>query len=263
MGKRVSKKNLRHAAPNWVFSWQPLQESPFQKSWPLLLVATGFAFFLTSLHIRVAPPTPWAALKASVIHVTDDAEGRALTLRAREGGPFPSRFEPSQWDGRSALEEIVTETTRWTPSPYVPSLKNLPDADRIIRLPLAACGLSVLPAPLRRTGGPPSPVKLTRTPVLAPLSGISAAALPREFPPFDGAIDSSMTSENWRFLLNLDAAGNVRDCVFLTAGHEGSPSPLEMWLRRVPFLPAPEKASRWIAVGIDFTNQPTDGPFTR
>ncbi len=87
--------------------------------------------------------------------------------------------------------------------------------------------------------------------------------MPRELPPFDGAVDATMTAEPWRFLVRLDAAGNVQDCVSLAGGDEAGPSPLEDWLRRVPFNPEPAKPSRWIAVGVGFTNQPADGPDAR
>ena len=144
MGKPTSRMHPHQGAPEWVFQWRQPMGSPLHKWVAILMVGGGFAFFLTSVRIRVVPPTPWATHKASVIHVTDDAEGRMLTLRAREGGPFPSRFEPSAWDGAAALERSAFEAARWTPPAYIPELRNLPD-EVTPPVPLAVKGERILP----------------------------------------------------------------------------------------------------------------------
>ena len=262
MAKRVSIRHKRRAAPDWVFPWRPLGVSPLPKWLAILLVGGAFAFLLTSVRVRVSPPTPWAPQKASVIHASDDAVGRALTLRAREGGPFPSRFEPSEWEGAAAMVQTALESARWTPPPYVPALRELP-AEAAPAMRLAAKGESVLPK--RRSGAlaPRISVKLKLAPVLVPRSGISVESMPRELPSFDGLVDEKITAETWHILVRLDAAGNVQDCVSLAGAARADPSPLEDWLRRVSFNPEPTKPSRWIAVGLGFTNQPIDGTDAR
>ena len=262
MGARTSRKDLRKDAPEWVFQWRLTMGSPIHKWGAILLVGSGFAFFLTSARIRVMPPTPWATHKATVIHVANDAEGQTLMLRAREGGPFPSRFDPSAWEGAAALERAAFEGTRWMPPPYVPELRKLPEAVPP-RVTLAAKGEPVLPKLRPLSEVAPPAVKLRPTPELYPLSGIAAAALPSVLPPFDDVINEALTAESWRFLMRLDAAGNAQDCVSLGGGDEAGPPPLEAWLRRVSFNPDPSKPSRWIVVGIGFTNQPADGPVAR
>ena len=207
----------------------------------------------------MTPPTPWAIQKASLIHVTDDAVGRALTLRAREGGPFPSRFDPSEWEGATILEQAALAGTGWSPPPYVPVLRDLP-ADPTSPLAFAARGKATLPKLRPESLTAPPVTKLRLAPVLYPLSGITAAAMPRELPPFDGVVDAIMTAAPWRFLLRLNAAGNVLEGVSLAGGDEGGLAPLEAWLRRVSFNSAPGQPSRWLAVGVGFTNQPADGP---
>jgi hypothetical protein len=262
MARRISIKHKRMAAPAWVFNWRRLGKSPLPNGIAILVVGCGFALFLTSVRIRVVSPTPWVTHKASVIHVTDDAEGQALTLRAREGGPFPSRFEPSAWQHAVALEQAALEAARWTPPPYVPILRDLA-AEVTPPVTLAAKGACILPKLSPETHAAPLAVKLRLAPVLEPLSGITTAAMPRELPPFDQAVDATMTAEPWRFLVRLDSAGNVLECVSLAGGDEAVPSPLETWLRRVAFKPEPAKPSRWIAVGVGFTNQPADGTDAR
>jgi len=262
MGARTSRKDPRKDAPEWVFQWHLTMGSPLHKWAAILLVGGGFAFFLTSARIRVVPPTPWATHKATVIHVTDDTEGRTLTLRAREGGPFPSRFDPSAWDGAAALERTAFADTNWTPPPYIPELRKLPEPVTP-RVTLAAKGEPTLPKLRPLSKAAPPAVKLSPTPELYPLSGIAAAALPRELPPFDQAVNAALTAEPWSFLVRLDAAGNVQDCVSLAGGDDTGTPPMETWLRRVSFNPDPAKPSRWMVVGVGFTNQPADGPVAR
>lgn len=262
MAKRVSIKHKRREAPVWVFSWQRLGESPFSRWFATLLVAAGFTLLLTSVRIRVFPPVSLAASKASVIHVLNDAEGRALTLRAREGGPFPSRFELSDWEGAADLERAAFEAARWSPPPYAPVLRDLPE-EVVPRLRLSTKGGAVLPERRSPRGAGPAGAKATLAPVLYPLSGISAAEMPRDLPRFDGAVDATVTAEPWRFLVRLDSGGNVKECVSLAGGDEAGPSPLEVWLQRVSFNPAPAVPSRWIAVGVGFTNQSSDGTDAR
>ncbi|MEN9975011.1 MAG: hypothetical protein RLZZ282_1017 [Verrucomicrobiota bacterium] len=262
MAKRLSIKAQRLAAPKWVFDWRPHQQSSFPKAMILLTMGAGFALFLTSVRIHVEPPTSWATRKASILHLTDDADGRALTLRAREGGPFPSRFEPAEWEESAAIEQSAFQVTRMPSPPYMPVLRNLP-TETTPTMALAAKGEATMP--------PLNPDLLTRplattvklAPVLSPLSGILPTAMPRSLPPFDGMVDAAISAESSRFLLNLDAAGNVLECVSLMGGDETGPPPLVDWLRSVPFSPEPTKPSRWIVVAVTFSNHPAHGPHSR
>ena len=262
MAKRVSMRHKRREAPEWVFPWRGLGVSPFPKIFAVLLVGGAFAILLTSVRIRVTVPMAWAAPKAAVIHVLDDAEGLSLTLRAREGGPFPSRFDPSAWELTPAIERAAWQAARWRPPPYVPNLRELPDEPA---LPLLSKpGAAVLPARKPPAESVPLAVKQVLVPVLHPLSGIAPGEMPRELPPFDGEVAPAMAAEPWRFLLRVDAAGGVLDCVSLTGGDEPGKPELEAWLRRVSFHPTPAGKTRWIAVSLGFTNQPaTDGSDTR
>lgn len=263
MARRVSMKHKRKAAPEWVFPWRGLRQSPLPKIMAVLVTGGVFAVFLSSVRIQVATPTPWVSHKAAVILVLDDAEGRALTLQAREGGPFPSRFEPSEWEWAAAIEREVYQGARWRPDPYVPVLRELPDPDAVRPLQLAARGEPVLPDRRALARVTPPMEKPLLVPVLYPLAGITADSLPRELPPFDVAVDAAMAAEPWRFLLRLNAAGGVIDCVSLSGGEVAGAAALDGWLRRVSFPPEPATPDRWIAVGLGFSNQAADGPAAR
>ncbi len=260
MGKRVSRKRLRMAAPEWVFRWRRSKESSWHHIIAIGIVASGFTLGFSSIHIQVLPATLRATQKASLIHVNEDAVGRALTLRAREGGPFPSRFDPAEWEGAAAIEQAALATTRWSSPPYVPTLKDLPDDLTPTPLRMAARGVATLPTPEPAQLRAPTSVTLRLSPVLHPLSELSASALPRELPPFVGVVDASIAAAPWRFVIRLDAAGNVLECVSLAGGDEHGRSSLVDWLRHISFAAAPAEASRWLAVGVGFTNQLTDGP---
>ncbi len=256
-------RRKRREAPEWVFQWRQPGSPALSKALAFLVTGGLFAVLLTTVRIRVSPPVRWAESKATVIHVPDDANGRALTLRASEGGPFPSRFLPSEWEESKVLEQAVMEAVSWTPPPYVPTLRELPE-EKPPTTTLAPRGQPVLPK--RQTSAPPAAaaVKLAPAPVLYPLSGIAAKDLPEELPPFTAEVDGVVAAETWRFLVRLGSAGQVRSCVSLAGGDEAGPSPLEPWLRRVKFKPDPGNPSRWIAVGVGLTNQPVpDGTDAR
>ena len=261
MASRVTMRHKRREAPQWIFPWQGLNASSFPKAFIVLLVSGAFAILLTSVRVRVAAPMPWAAPKASLIQVPNDAEGRSLTLRAREGGPFPSRFEPSAWELATAIEQAAYQAARWRPPPYAPVLRKL--SGQADRPRLSATDTAVLPArqPIAKTASIAGNHLLV--PALYPLSGITPAEMPRETPPFAGKISSTMVAESWRFLLRLSPAGGVLDCVSLTGGDESEKTTLEAWLRRVSFELAGPKETRWIAVGLSFTTQPDDGANVR
>lgn len=263
MGKRVSIKDMRKEAPDWVFSWRRPDKPRLIKWFAVLVTAGLFALLVTVVRVHVSPPAKWAAPKATVIHVGGDAAGRALRQRAREGGPFPSRFQPSEWEGAAELEQAVLAAARWTPPPYQPVLRDLPD-DVPAPLRLAARGERFLPKRQPAPADSTPSVKLSLVPMIYPLSGIRADQIPAELPALDGEVAADITAEFWRFLVRLDAAGHVRDYVSLAGNADVDLSPLENWLRRVSFHPEPGNSSRWVAVSVGFINQPAaDEPDAR
>lgn len=263
MAARVSMKTKRREAPEWVFSWKPRGEPAFPKFLALAAVTLAFGVFLTSVRIHTAAPVVWSNRKASLIQVLDDAEGRALTLRAREGGPFPSRFEPSDWAAYATLEKAAMDAARTPQRSYRPSLRDLTEELPGTLPALAEPGVPVLPRP-RPPGLPAQPSEpVALMPVILPISGIRPDAMPRELPRFEGQPDASITAEPPRFLMRLDAAGTVLDCMALDGGDEAGPSALEKWLRGIRFPADPGKPPRWISVRVSFINQAADGTDAR
>jgi hypothetical protein len=256
--KRISMKHMRKEAPQWVFSWRSVGEAWFPKWFALVVVAVFFAVLLTSVRIRVIPPAPWAARKASVIQVVDDSDGRALRVRASEGGPFPSRFEPSAWEGAAAIEREIQRISRGTAPPARPALREFPASEVLTQPLLAARGERVLPRRIATSAVIPEFPPMASVPALLPRSGISLAEMPESLPAFEGPVVQAMTEETWNFLLWIDERGAVLESLSLSGSDRADLSGLASWLRQVEFRPASRGAKRWVAVGVRFVNLPLE-----
>lgn len=254
----ASQANPRKTAKNhpWVFRWRPLGRPLFPRLFALALVGGCFLFLVTSVRVRVVAMEKSSPRKASVIFLRDDEQGRALSQKAREGGPFPSRFELSQWGGLALLEDSALDAIRFEPKPYEPKLEALPTGNQVAPLTFAAKGERFFPEHPQATDAAPDSTTLRQTPVLYPLSG---AILPEKLPPFDAEVNAAMSAASWRFLLRLNPEGTVMECVSLENTDQPGALELEKWLRLVPFQPARDEPTRWIAVGVGFTNQPAHG----
>lgn len=269
MSKRIPMKLKRREAPEWVFPWRVFRDAWLPKASAIALVSGGFVILLTFFRIRVVPPAPWASDRASVIHVTDDEDGRALKIRAREGGPFPSRFDPAEWpDATATGQKLLASTGAGVPRP--PTLRRLAYDKPPDPALFSSAGSPVLPKRRSTIEPPPSSSGLRTTPLLHPLSGITPQAMPADLPPFEGPVDPAINAGFWRFLLHLDTAGNVLDCVSLAGGDEPGLAAVSTWLRRMSFGRDAKKKSRWIALGLTFANlpattpkPPADGPDSR
>ena len=245
----------------WMFRWRPLRQPLLPKLVALALVGGGFVYLITSVRVRVESLEKSTPRKASVIFLNDDAQGRALSLKAQEGGPFPSRFELSQWGGLAGMEAAAMDAIRFQPLPYEPKIEDLPPTIRVEPLNFAAKGERFFPEHLATADQTPDTTGLKLAPVLYPLSG---EIQPGDLPPFDATVDAAMSSASWRFLLRLNPAGGVEECVSLENADEAGALVLEKWLHRIQFKPEPGKPFRWIAVGVGFTNQPVaDGTDAR
>jgi hypothetical protein len=263
MAGGVSIQSKRKEVVAWVFSWKPLGR-PISARWlPFFLVSGVFALMLAYLHVQVIPPKPWSALKASMIHAGDDGQGVTLALRAREGGPFPSRCEPQFWSGAAALEQVLAAVGHPEPAPYLPELRGLDHVALPSKVSLAAEAQPMWPKRVPAEPSESSAPMLKPTPVIYPLSAALGVQMVGDPPPFTAAVDAAMVAESWRFLMQLDALGNVLECVSLAGGDQPGLPTLTAWLRMISFKPDSKKTSRWIAVGVGFTNQVANEPDPR
>lgn len=256
MAQGMVKPRKSADSHQWVFRWRPLGRPLFPRLFALALVGGGFTFLITSVRVQVDAMEKSTPRKASVIFLGDDTQGRALSLKAQEGGPFPSRFDLSQWGGLALLENSALDAIRFESPAYEPKLEPLPTAEPVAPLAFAAKGERFFPEHPQPPDAIPDSSGLRPAPVLFPLSG---GSLPDSLPPFDAAVDAAMSAASWRFLLRLSPDGAVMECVSLENTDQPGALELEKWLRRVPFPPDRSEPFRWIAVGVGFTNQPAHG----
>jgi hypothetical protein len=237
----------------WVFRWKPRGSPWVPKVLAVGIVSVGFALLL-KVKIQVVNPVRESSATASVMILRNDALGRALAQRAVEGGPFPSSFDLSQWEGMAALEAEASAALKVQARPHTAELLPLEETVLLRPLELAAKGKSFFPPNVAEAEEPPMAGIGRVQPLLFPLSGGSRDDLPKDLPPFD----SGSEAEDWRFLLRLNAAGEVTECISLESAGKPAPEALERWVRQLAFRPAANQKSRWFGVDVVVTNLALD-----
>ena len=249
----------RHA-PGWIYPWRAVTAPLLPKFLALAFATTVFTLLITSVRVQLVRPEKISPRKASLIYLGNDAQSRALALRAQEGGPFPSRFDPSSWQSLAEIERTAMDAASYQPPAYQPVLKDLPEENLAPPLVLAAQGKAFFPQrPAATAPEPPPASDHPLVPQLYPLAAGAAAILPASLPPFTAPVDAVMTSANWRFLICLSPAGTVTQCVSLGKGGEPAADALNDWLRKIQFPAAADDNDRWTSLAIGFTHLPGHG----
>lgn len=244
------------AARHWVFRWRGLDGTPLRGLLALLITGGVFSLFAATVQIRVSAPQQWVERKASIIHLPNDGEGKMWALRAREGGPFPSRLNPAEWESMPGGALSAIAATRLPSETYTPKLAELPSSNEGPAVSIAAKGERIFPKRMPESVPGMVPVETKLVPALYPLSGISIDAVPRNLPAFqfDEKIEPSLTSAPWRFMLRLRPDGSVAECLPMIKEIGGAE--LEKWICGVNFSSEVAKKSEWIGIAVGFVNQP-------
>lgn len=248
--------NERALKERLVFSWEARSAPQLPKIWAILIALGFFAFLIQSVHIRFGEPIGVVIRKGSVIQLPAAYAGVDWALRAEEGGPFPSRFEPSEWAPIAAVEAAVMAELQWQVPGYQPALKALPESDAPAVPPLVLPGERRLPERPFAPKPVVRPVTMRVVPLLYPLSGIAMEELPEALPAFELAESGLNTGTALRFLLRISSSGRVTECVPL-AGRFPEEQGIETWLQAVHFPAVREE--RWVALAVGFMNQAPDG----
>lgn len=249
-------KQKRREAPEWIFSWKRRGEPVLPKLVAVVFSSAILGGLLGFVRIQSTTPNPWGLEKASVIHVLDTPEGRALALEARENGPSPVRFSASDWPSLAAFENEQLSLLASKSEPYRPRLRKWePEPLTVPRLsqpgamvlpPLPAIEIQSRPPP----SGPPQPV-------IWPLSGLTREEIPADLPKYEGVVDAAMQADSLRFLIQLDAEGQVRECIALSgADTPEATASLTDWVLGIRFLRKSGEGPVWAALRIRFLNQP-------
>lgn len=255
MAAKLSIKELRKNAPKWIYPWRDKGSFSYGMWFALLCTSGFFALGITFIRVRMPVMATWSAPQASVMYVhDDDAVGSWLIQKAREEGPYPSRFDPMDWDGGIAMERVLMQSVRQDLTSYSPSLKQLPE-EKPKLAKVAVYGEPQLPKRVLRVGEVEASVMMEMVPSLFPISGIREDELPKNLPHIQGKLDSAVALENWRFILRLDERGRVMDCMSMAGRVEVQLSPIQEWLKSLKYGPNADGGERWIAVGVGFKNE--------
>ncbi|HVJ46093.1 MAG TPA: hypothetical protein VM511_06885 [Luteolibacter sp.] len=255
----IARERIR-AAKLWVFRWRGLDGTPVRGFLALLITAGLFAIFAATVRIRVSAPQQCIERKASFIHLPSGGDGALWTLRAQEGGPFPSKFDPKEWENAGGLSGKLASALNWSAPSYRPSLRELPPSQENGSLSLAQKSPVFPQRPANVSGvvaGPPAKL----VPMVFPLTGTPMASMPAHLPPFPKEIDAAMAAGAWRFLIRLNPSGAVEECVPLL--DQKGAGDLASWLRGLNFGADTAKKSPWIGIGLGFTHARTDGSDAR
>lgn len=239
-----------------IFSWEARSAPQMPKIWAVVIAFGFFAFLIQSVHIRFGEPIGVAIRKGSVMQLPATYAGIDWALRAEEGGPFPSRFEPSEWAPLAAIENAAMADLQWQVPDYQPDLKALPVMDSPESPALILSGERRFP----KRPYTPTPVvghtAMQLVPLLYPLSGLTMEELPEKLPVFEFAEGAPGSGASMRFLLRISPSGRVTECIPL-AGRTPEESKIEVWLQAVTFPAVTE--DRWVALAVGFVNQAKDG----
>lgn len=237
---------------DWIYDWKQPTRSLLHSWSALVIVAVVFAALFVAIRVRLEEPVERAVPAAVRMQVGDGELGHSLTQRAMAEGPFPSRFEPGDWEGFGGLRETLRKSTDAELTPHQPRLLPFPEPPATPPL-LARRGEPVLPQRPLEVKGPAMPGDWRPVPVLSVLDGMAPTELPTALPPWEGEPPADLTVARWRCLLELDARGRVLQCIPLNGG--AAPQ-LTSWMRGLVFRPAaPEQERRWVAVAVSFEHR--------
>jgi hypothetical protein len=263
MAAKLKRGERLKARSALLFDWHPAPSPLGPKLVALGITAGIFSLLMFNVRVRVVTPGLITGRHASLMLLPGTGAGNEWALKAREGGPFPSRFEPGDWPPVLQIEREMLASLRLPAVPYQPALRDPPSGEPVPSLPLATKGVRVFP-PVRKSSRPVAEMPPSRLmPALYPLSGLEAAELPDDLPPFPGEVTVATASMPWRFLIRLLPGGGVADCTSLAGMEAPGVAEIQAWLKQVQFRPETAGKSPWIAVAVHFTNQRTDGTDAR
>jgi hypothetical protein len=223
----------------------------------LALVSLGFILVIAGVRVRINIAPTWPAQQAQATQVADDSVGRLLRMQAREGGPFPSRFEPARWEAFFAIDGPAFAATLPDLTPYAPVLMPLPQTEHYtLRM---APGSPVLPKPPPPPPAAPSGVRVNTMPSLIALAGIRSIDLPWSFPALPPDAMPSIAADPPRFLIRVDSGGGVLEATCLDPLDASLSRSLESWIRHLAFQPDDSLADRHGVVTIGTQQSPADG----
>jgi hypothetical protein len=259
-------KNKRPKKPyRWIFSWHIFRDASHPKYLSLAITTALFALLLSTIRIKITSASHISPPHATLIYAPTGNDEQNLQIRALEGGPFPSRFYPSEWEGFASANQTVFAKPIHHIAPPAPALRPLGPEKPNKTSHLAGFTLSVFPdKPEPRSQIAPSPA-LAATPVIFFLSESNDQPPLPNVPALSQPISPEMSAEEWRFTLEINSQGRISECIALNSGDSPGLETITHWLRQITFPKPQTNKNQWIAVGVRFSNLPAppqDGTFS-
>ncbi len=241
-----------------IYDWKKSESSFRDKLASYVIVAVLFAAAFGFFHIPYSATRNERPASASILRFRENALGDFWMLQAEENGPFPGRL------GVDADREILSAAGlagggAW--NTYKVRLRGLAGEGQDPDDALAVAGKRVFPSRIKLGEGQrpaaPGPGTFRQRPILIPFDAAALARLPDELPDFvmpEGELSAPAT---WRFTINLDAKGAVRESISLGGGDDAGQAAMEAWLRGVRFKEG--EGNRWIGLRVEFVNQSENG----
>ncbi|HEX5789799.1 MAG TPA: hypothetical protein VFY13_01545 [Luteolibacter sp.] len=255
MPRDMDKTRSTYTRSDWIFDWK-LSAGSTLNSWLAIAVVSGLFVLLTlSLRVSIAEPVPGVVAQADILQLGQGRMGRLLGMEAKAKGPFPSRYDPTGPELAQELSQALAASTQTRVQSHVAQLTPLPETGQEV-LRLAARGEPILPQRPLPAASAPAPRQPSLTPHLRALSGLNAQELPAQVPLWDKLPDERLAAKQWRFMVSIDRAGRVLECIAMEGGADPGAESIRKWLSGITFRNQDlTRDQRWIAVAVDFENQ--------
>lgn len=256
---RTEYTTADHRDDGLLFDWK-VRRTPGHRMFGIFLVALAvFVFPLMSVHIQMGGPLIHESQPASMMVLLPGNDPMLWHEAARKLGPSPSRFEPADWrPSRVLLDDVLAGAIARSIPEHEPRFQDLPEDPPPPAVPLLAKGARHLPPVAAPRFDRMEAVEARPRPVLYPLS-VDAGELPEEGPVFEVEVTPEMSSQPWRFLLQIAPDGAVLHAVALIGHNTPGRAELTDWLQAHQFPPHDHADGRWVAVAVTFQNLPADG----
>lgn len=242
-----------------IFDWEIHRTPRFAKLAMLALAVIVFVLPLMVVRIRVGAPPVQEAHSAGMMMLAPGNDPMHWLEAARDLGPFPSRFDPADWQPSASLVEDVLAGVRARSLPgHEPQFQDLPGDGPPPSVPLVSKGARHLPSVGLPEFKPMDAMRVRPAPVLYPLSE-GAVNLPDAGPRFHVEVTPEMAFQPWRFLLQIAPDGTVLSAVALIGHNTPGRAQLTAWLQGHRFPPHDDAHDRWVAVAVTFRNQISNG----
>ena len=246
MSQKEQNDEFVAVRPSLIFSWR----RSFRRRWSMavavmLVIPIIFGLF-AAIHVRGFSVPPGHLRRAELLVFVEDPSSRDWLDKISQQTPFPILLEKGRIESLSASvwEEIASMKYQ-----YVAELRDVvvPDPKPVFEKNQV---LPILPEIV--TAANPWTVSVNRhlQPRLKLLAQLTADDLPGTWPEYYGNVESF---QGMRYLLEIDAKGNVVSC--LAAGKEAEKRnvALENWMKSLVF-PKPERVKGWLGCEVIGTN---------